>query len=244
MVCMLVVQIQLEVGCTACTTVNIDCPYPSQMPLVVWISFVPHGQSLLLCSAVPILLCGCTGGQAGPMWALSVRVQALEDRGYFWCTAPASTSNDCPLPSQMPLLSCCCFSWPDSFLGFGSPPSSVKLWFEVSALTLPKLRHVLELSWEISHETCVVPVLQPTIFPVSNARTGALSVWLAPLVPHWGCLSLNLFLWVSSLRHRPCLIFFFLPFIPDSVWIFLSALAIQESFCQYPVIFLQELFYL
>lgn len=108
------------------------------------------------------------------MQALSVRVQVLVDQGYFWCTASASTSNDCPLPSQMPLLSCCRFSCLGSFLGFGSPPSSVNLWFEVSSLTLPKLGHILEWSRETSHETCVVPVLHPTIFPFSNPRTIAL----------------------------------------------------------------------
>jgi len=82
----------------------------------------------------------------------------------------------------------------DSFLGFGSPPSSVKLWFEVSALTLPKLRHVLEWSWETSHETWVVPVLQPTIFPFSNARTGALSVACTTYSPLRMFVSVNLFL--------------------------------------------------
>lgn len=189
MVCMLVVQIQLEVGCVACTTVNIDCPYPSQMPLVVWISFVPHGQSLS-CALLPSSCCvAALEGRQGPC-----RLSVSGCR--FWWTRAISDA----LPLQAPVMTAPsllrCHFWAAVShvwvlsLVLVALLQVLNLWFEVSSLTLPKLGHVLEWSWETSHETCVVPVLHLTIFPFSNPRTVALSVWLVPLIPHGGSLSL------------------------------------------------------
>lgn len=134
----------------------------------------------------------------------------LVDQGYFWCTllkAPVMTA-----PSFSDATS---ELLPFLMSGFLSLVlvTLLPVWIcglKVSSLTLPKLGLFTSGRGKLSHETCVTwsPTQPSSLF--SNPRTIAFSVWLAPLISPWRIfVSVNLFLWVSSLRHRSYIIFFF-----------------------------------
>ena len=55
---------------------------------------------------------------------------------------------------------------------------------------------------------------------------------------------ISLFLWVPSRQSTGANLIAFLLFLPDYLWIFLAALVVQESFCQFPVSFQWELFHM
>lgn len=80
--------------------------------------------------------------------------------------------------------------------------------------------------------------LQPKgLCPFVEPRIGVPNKWPQPLTLQGESLSCNLPFLLNSHRRSQVNLMAFLPFSLDSMWIFLTALVIQESFCQTPFSF-------
>lgn len=86
----------------------------------------------------------------------------------------------------------------------------------------------------------VLPPLQSAkgaCLPFVEPRIGVPNMWTQPLTLQGGSLSCNLPFLLNFHPRAKVNLMAFLPFSLDSMWIFLTALVIQECFCQTPFSF-------
>ena len=113
----------------------------------------------------------------------------------------------------------------------------------------PALAHSLWAKSRLCTALLLVPLaFQPAkglVCPVSDPRTGVPNMWLNQLTPQGRSpLMYSPFSFeFPPSRTGPDLITSF-PFLPDSMWIFLTVLVVQKSFGKFPAKFQWELFHM